>query len=146
MSVQHFWNLYQLLGPFTRRKHVNLSWNFVTVTYKQRPESTRCRLCCENLGTSYNIEGFAIGSFLERTVVERSNNQRKTDRFLAKFTLKIITKSAVFLPIAFRPSLPPKFPRNSREIGRFFHDFVPTNPVKFDFFPAIYQKSCISNI
>ena len=43
-------------------------------------------------------------------------------------------KSAIFLPIAFRPSLPRKFPRNSSEIGRFFHDFVPKNPVKFDIF------------
>ena len=47
---------------------------------------------------------------------------------------KITTKSAVFLPIAFRPSLPWKFPRNSREIDRFFRDFVPKNPAKFDFF------------
>ena len=31
-------------------------------------------------------------------------------------------------------SLPRKLPRNSREIGRFFHEFVPKNPVKLDFF------------
>ena len=30
MSVQHIWNLYQLLGLFTCRKPTNLPWNFVT--------------------------------------------------------------------------------------------------------------------
>jgi len=38
-----------------------------------------------------------------------------------------------FLLIAFQPSLPWKFPQNSREIGQFFRDFVPKNPAKFDF-------------
>ena len=48
--------------------------------------------------------------------------------------LKITTKAAVFLPIAFQPSLPRKFPRNSCENSSFFRDFVPLNPAKFDFF------------
>ena len=39
-----------------------------------------------------------------------------------------------FLPIAFWWSLPQKLLRNSREIGRFFREFVPKNPAKFDFF------------
>ena len=55
---------------------------------------------------------------------------------------EITTKSAVFLPIAFQPSLPRKFPRNSRDIGHFFCDFVPENPAKFDFFSTTYQKPC----
>ena len=38
-----------------------------------------------------------------------------------------------FLPNSFQRSLPWKLPRNSR-IGRFFREFVPKNPVKFDFF------------
>ena len=33
-------------------------------------------------------------------------------------------------------------PENSREIGRFFRDFVPKNPAKFDFFSTTYQKPC----
>ena len=53
-------------------------------------------------------------------------------------------------PIAFQRNLLGKLPRNgpfftnrfsaklasenSREIGRFFHEFVPENPAKFDFF------------
>ena len=40
-----------------------------------------------------------------------------------------------FLPIAFWRSLPWNFPRNSGEIGRFFREFDPKNPTKFDFFP-----------
>ena len=35
MSVQHIWNLSQLLGLFTCRKLTNLSWNFVTEMYDQ---------------------------------------------------------------------------------------------------------------
>ena len=52
----------------------NLSWNFVTEMCKQRPETTRRRLCCEKLGTSHDVKGFAIGSFLEHIVVERAND------------------------------------------------------------------------
>ena len=29
---------------------------------------------CEKLGTSYDVKGFAIGSFLERIVVETAND------------------------------------------------------------------------
>ena len=59
---------------------------------------------------------------------------------------KITSKSAVFLPIAFRPSLPQKFSQNSCEIGRFFRDFNPKNPSKFDFFPVTYQKPWIVHV
>ena len=38
------------------------------------------------------------------------------------------------LPIVFQRNWPRNFPRNSREIGRFFREFVPENPAKFDFF------------
>ena len=30
--------------------------------------------CCEKLDTSHDVKGFAIGSFLERIVVERAND------------------------------------------------------------------------
>ena len=42
--------------------------------FEQHPETTRSRLCCEKLGTSHDVKGFAIGSFLERIVVERAND------------------------------------------------------------------------
>ena len=32
------------------------------------------RVCCEKLGASHDVKGFAIGSFLEHSVVERSND------------------------------------------------------------------------
>ena len=41
---------------------------------KQRSETIRRRLCCEKLGTSHDVKGFAIGSFLEHIVVERAND------------------------------------------------------------------------
>ena len=58
------------------------------------------------------------------------SDQRKTDEFLAKFALKITTKSAVFYRLLFGEICP----ENSREISRFFREFVPKNPAKFDFF------------
>ena len=45
-----------------------------------------------------------------------------------------------FLLIAFQPSLRQKFPQNFCEIDRFFCDFVPKTPLKFDFFSSTYQK------
>ena len=44
------------------------------------------------------------------------------------------------LPVVFQLNWLRKFPQNSREIGRFFHEFVPKNPAKSDFFSATYQK------
>ena len=55
MSVQHIWNLFQLLGLFTCCKRANVSWNFVTETCKQRPETTRRQLCCEKLGSGHDV-------------------------------------------------------------------------------------------
>ena len=40
---------------------------------KQHPKTTRRRLCCEKLGTSYDLKNFAIGSFLDG-IVERVND------------------------------------------------------------------------
>ena len=34
----------------------------------------QARLCCEKVGTSHDVKGFAIVSFLERTVIERAND------------------------------------------------------------------------
>ena len=105
----------------------------------------------KKLGTSHDVKGFAIGSFLERIVQPLFN--RKTLKTLvwsvwnrsipSEICPKITTKSAVFSQIAFRPSLPRIFLGNSCKIGRFFHDFGPKNPVKFNFFSATCQKPCI---
>ena len=94
MSVQYIWNLFLLLGLLTCRKLANLSQNFITETCKQRPKTTRRRLCCKKLGASHDVKGFAIGSFLERIVVERANDD------LCQKNIKnsglISAKSAVF--------------------------------------------------
>ena len=53
--------------------------------------------------------------------------QHKTDQSLTKFSLKITTKWALFLPIDFWLSLSQKFPQN----WSIFREFAPK---KFDFF------------
>ena len=108
---------------------------------KQCPKTTRRRLCCQKVGTSQDIKGFAIGSFLERLLLKEQMmiSVRKMskmlvwsaqNRFLAKFTLKITTKSAVFYRLLFGKVCP----ENSREISQFFREFIGKNPAKFDFF------------
>ena len=124
----------------------NLSWNFVTETCKRRPETTRRRLCCEKLGTSHDVKGFAIGSFLEHIVVERANddlclknvkNAGLISRSISsEFSLKITTKLAVFYHLF----LGNVCPENSQEIGQFFWEFVSKNPAKFDLFFTTFEK------
>ena len=147
MSAQHFWNLSQLLGLFTCGKLANLSQNFVTEMCKQHPETTRRRLCCEKLGTSHDLKALPLVHFWSVLLLKEqmTASVRKTlktlvwsaqiQSILVKFALKITTKSTVFLPIAFRLSLPLKFPRNSCKIGRFFRNFVPKILRNLTFFP-----------
>ena len=134
MSVQHIWNLFQLQGLFTCTccKLANLSWNFVTEMCKQRPKTTRHRLCCKKLGTSHNVKGFAIGSFLEHIV-----GLRKTDWFLAKFALKITTIADSFL-VKFAPKIPAK----SADFSANLSLKIPRN---LTFSSATYQKPCLCN-
>ena len=151
MSVPHIWNLFHLLGYLLA---VDLQIYVRTSSLKQHPQTTRHRLCCEKLGTSHDVKGFAIGSFLDRIVVtvdccwkrkwwpflekhkKRWSDQRKTDWFLAKFALKITTKSAVSYRLLFsevcpkthaklpwnRPIFARICPKKSCEIWLFFHD------------------------
>ena len=107
MSVQHILKFIS----------ANLSWNFVTETCKQRPETTRRRLCCEKLGTSNDVKGFAIGSFLERIVVERANDDLClknvknagliSQLISSEFSLKITTKFTVFYQLFLGKVSPP---------------------------------------
>ena len=65
------------------------------------------------LGTSHDVKGFAIGSFLERIVVERAKDDpviktlkmlvwsAKTDRYLTKFSLKNNHKISLFYWLIF---------------------------------------------
>ena len=59
MSVQHIWNFSQLLGLFTCRKLVNLSWNFVTETCKQRPVTPKLP------GVDYVAKNWALAMMLK---------------------------------------------------------------------------------
>ena len=152
MSIQHIWNLFQLLGLFTCRKLATLSWNFVTETCKQLP------------GVDYVTKNWALAMMLKalplvyfrsvlllkermmtsvRRTWKRCSDERKTDRFLAKFALKITTKSAVFYRLLFGEVCP----ENSREIPAKTADFsanfslnIPRN-LTFSF--AIYLKPCL---
>ena len=45
-----------------------------------------------------------------------------------------LSRNRPFFTNRFSAKLASKIPRISREIGRFFHEFVPENPAKFDFF------------
>ena len=58
-----------------------------------------------------------------RKTLKPWSDQHKTDRFLAKFALKITTKSAVFFtdcfPAKFASKIPAKFPRNRPIFLRF---------------------------
>ena len=67
-------------------------------------------LCYKNVKNAGLISAKPIDSW--RNLPQ--NQPLFTDCFLVKFT--------------------PKTPENSREIVRFFHEFVPKNPAKFDFF------------
>ena len=77
-------NLILAIGAVNYHKLANLSSNFIATTNEQRPKPTRRKLCCKKLGTSHNVNSFAIGSFFDRFVVRiatRSSNQCKVINF-----------------------------------------------------------------
>ena len=112
-SIQHIWNLSQLLGLSDCLKLANLSWNFITTMSKQLP---RHKLCCEKLGTCHDVKSFAIGSFLEHFVVKIGKwlSLLKTLNTLVKSAQNRSVSSEIcpesshnighFLPIVFRQS------------------------------------------
>ena len=132
MSVQHIWN-YLIYWGYLLAVNLQISLG----TSSLRSATTRRRLCCEKLGTSHDVKGFAIGSFLERIVVERANDDLcwKNVKNAGLISVKPPISSEIcpennhkigrFLPTACQRSLPLKFPRNFCEIGRFFREFCP---------------------
>ena len=106
MSVQHIWNLFQLLVLFTCCKRANLSWNFVTETCKQRPETTRVDYVAKTWALAMMLKALPLVHFLSVLLLKeqmitsvkkkRLNWPFFIDCFLAKFALKF----------------PVKFPRN----------------------------------
>ena len=146
MPVQHIWNSFQLLGLFTCCKLANLSWNFVTETCKQRPETTRRNYVAKNWALAMMLKALALVYFWSVLLLKEQmmTSVRKTLKRLvwsaqnrsisSEICLENNHKIGRFLPIASWRSLSWNFPRNSREIGRFFREFVPKNPAEFDFF------------
>ena len=127
MSVQHMWNFSQLLGLFTCCKLVNLSWNFVTETCKQRPETLKLP------GVDYVAKNWALAMMSKalplvqfwsvlllkqrmmtsvrkklKTLVWSAHNQSISNEAFPENNHKI----GLFWPIDFRLSMPPKFLRN----------------------------------
>ena len=72
----------------------------------------QARLCCKKLGTSHDVKGFAIGSFLECIVNERANDDLcyKSVKNAALIRAKPI-KTLYLTKI---------FPENNHKIGRFY--------------------------
>ena len=142
-NICNIWNISQLLGLFTCRKLVNLSWNFVTETCKQRPVTPKLP------GVDYVAKNWALAMMLKalplvhfwsilllkeqmmtsvrKTLKTLVNGLCKTDQSLTTFSLKITTKWSLFTN---RPFF----------TGRFFREFAPTNPAKFDFFPGLIRR------
>ena len=111
MSVQHMWNFSQLLGLFTCCKLLNLSWNFVTETCKQRPETLKLPgvdYVAKNWALAMMSKALPLGQFwnvllLKEQMMAAVKKTLKmlvwsaqTNLSLTKFSLKITTKSAFF--------------------------------------------------
>ena len=142
------------MGLFTCHKLANLSQNFVTETCKRHPETTRCRLCCEKLGTSHDVKGFAIGSFLKRIIVERANddlcqkNVKNAGLILWLFSTQISLEINRFCAelafftdcflVKFASKIHPELPQN----WPIFREFVLKNPAKLAFSSTTCQKPC----
>ena len=144
MFVQHIWNFSQLLGLFTCHKLVNLSWNFVAETCKQRPVTPKLPgvdCVAKNWALAMMLKALPLVHFWSilllkeqmmtsvrktlKTLVWSAQNRSISNEIFPENNHKI----GLFWPIDFRLSLP-----QSCEIGRFFREFAPKNPAKFDFF------------
>ena len=93
------------------------------------PKTTRCRSCCEKLGTSHDIKALPLAHFSmvglkeqificikKKNVESAGSDYRKTDQFLAKFAQKIPTKTAIFYWL-FVSEVYPKIPMKSADFS-----------------------------
>ena len=105
--------------------------NFVIETCNQCPETTRRDYVAKNWALAMMLKALPLVHFWSvlllkeqmMTSVRKTLNQRKTHRFLAKFALKITTKSAVI----YRSLFGKVCPENSREIHGKSADFSAKN-------------------
>ena len=143
MSVQHIWNLSQLLGLFTCRKLANLSWNFVTEMCKQRPEILSV---AKNWALAMMLKALPLVHFWNVLLLK---GQMMTS---VRTTLKVLVRSAQNWSISIEI-----IPENNYKIGLFYPfsaKFAPEIAAKSaDFsanlpqnwlFSSTYQKSCIA--
>ena len=149
MSVQQFWNLSPLLGVFAVNSQIHVKTSSLKRA-KNVPKLPGVDYVAKNWALAMMLKALPLVHFWSVLLLKEQmmTSVRKTLKTLvwsaqnrsisSEICQKITTKSAVFLPIAFQPSLPLKFPRN-RPI---FHEFVPKNPAKLTFFSATYQKPC----
>ena len=112
MSVQHIWNLFQLLGLFTCRKLANLSWN-VQTDYVAKNWALAMMLKALPLVHFWSVLLLkeqmmtSVRKTLKRLVWSAQNRSISSE-----ICLENNHKIGRFLPIAFRWSLPRKLPRN----------------------------------
>ena len=143
MSVQHIFETYFSYRGYLLALYLQI---YLETSSLKRANNVP-NLPGVKLGTSHDLKGFAIGLFLKRIVVERANDDlcsAQNRSISSEICLENNHKIGRFLPITFLWSLPRKLPRNSREIGRFFSEFVPQNPAKFDFFFRDLSEALIS--
>ena len=122
------------LGPWNMQA---MSWNYLVVNYVVKSRSlammwkTLALVCFWRVLLLKEQVMTSVRKTLKMLVWSAQNRSISSE-----FSLKITTKSVVFYWLLFSEVCPKK----SREIGQFFREFVPKNPVKFDFFSATYQK------
>ena len=119
---------------------------------KQRPETTRPDYVAKNWALAMMLKALLLDHFWSVLLLKEQmmTSVRKTLKTLVSSAHNRSISSEIcpenkqklgrFLPIAFQRSLTRKFRPNSREIGRFFREFVAKNSVKFDFFPRLIRS------
>ena len=144
MFVQHIWNLSQLKTVSLKRAN-------------NVPKLPAVYYIVKNWALAMMLKALPLVHFWSVLLlkVQMMTSVRKTSKMLVwsaqnwSISCEICPKNnhkiGRFLPIAFRRSLPWKFPQNSREIDRFFREFVAKNPAKFDFFFMICQKPYLND-
>ena len=143
MSVQHFWNLSQLLRLFTCCKLANLSWNFVTEMCKQSPKLPGIDYVAKNWVLAMMVKALPLVHFWSILFLKEQmmTSVRKTLKALVWsvqnqwIAREICPKNNHKICRFFTDCSSVKFAsENSSKIDPFFHKFVPKNPTKFDFF------------
>ena len=131
MSVQHIWNLFQLLGL----KCANNIPKLPGVDYVAKNWALAMMLKALPLVHFWSVlllkeQMMTSVRKMLKTLVWPAQNRSIS----SKICLENNHKIGRFLPIPFWWSVSRKLQRNSCEIGRFFREVVPKNPTKFDFF------------